>query len=172
MVSTGLRRGIHSTSTYRPTGLPWWPEFAKTSRLLHIPLTTAAVTSGHHPDKEDLLDRDLESLSRAPVFTWRRLLLTLMVSSAVITAASFLVRTFPNSGYQAGYDAVIGKDGSWVRSEVDGAAGTALPVCEGLHIESETSPNEPRYEYESFIDGCSAAVDLVSGRHIPLLPGG
>ncbi len=121
-------------------------------------------------DKDDQLDRDLESLSASPAFNWRRLWVALLASAAIITAASLLVRAYPNSGYQAGYDAAIGVGKTSVQAEVDSANGTALPLCQELHAASDSSPSAPRYDYDSFIKGCGAAVEHLYGKPVPLLP--
>ena len=108
--------------------------------------------------------------SRSSLFGVRRVWVALLTSAVILTVASLLVRTFPNSGNQAGYEAVMDNGEERVRSAVEAAAGTALPLCEGLYAESEDTPSEPRYEYESFIKGCGKAVDELHGRHVPLLP--
>ncbi len=118
------------------------------------------------------MDRDLDALDGAPGFSFRRLWVTLAVCTAVIAGGAYLVRTFPNSGHQAGYDAVLNKGGLWVQSEVEVAQGAALPACQALHRDSETSESEPRFDYDSFVAGCGEAVDHLMGRHIPLLPAG
>lgn len=120
-------------------------------------------------DKDSRMDRDLEHLASSPRFTWRRLWVTLAVSIAIIAGASFLVRTFPNSGHQAGHRAATNKGAAWLTAEVE-AAGTALPLCDELFAESEESPSEPRYDYSSFIQGCGEAVDQAYGGHVPMLP--
>lgn len=124
------------------------------------------------PDKDDQLDRDLESVSASPLFNWRRLWVTLLASAAIIAAATLLVRAYPNSGYQAGYDAAISVGEPSVRADVDSSGGTALPLCQSLYFVSDSSPNEPRYEYDSFIKGCGAAVKHLYGKPVPLLPAG
>ncbi len=116
------------------------------------------------------MDRDPDALDGAPRFTFRRLWVTLLLSAAVIAAGSFLVRAFPNSGREAGYEAAITKGPQWARAEVDAANGSALPACNRLHSESEATPGTPRYEYDSFVKGCGEAVDRLLGGHIPLLP--
>lgn len=118
------------------------------------------------------MDRDLETLESAPPFSYRRLWVALALSAAVIGVGSLLVRTFPNSGHQAGYDAVVTKGEQWARSEVDAANGVALPACDELQRESEASPASPRYQYDSFIAGCDDAIDHLMGRDIPLLARG
>lgn len=123
-------------------------------------------------DKDDQLDRDLESLSASQAFNWRRLWVTLLVSAAIITGASLLVRAYPNSGYQAGYDAAINVGKTSVQAEVESANGTALPLCQELHAASDSTPSEPRYDYNSFIKGCGAAVENLYGKPVPLLPAG
>lgn len=116
------------------------------------------------------MDRDLDALDNAPGFTVRRLVVTVLISAAIIAVGSLLVRTFPTSGHQAGRDAVVTEGPEWVRAEVDAANGSALPACNQLHQESENSPSSPRYEYDSFVAGCGEAVDRLLGRHVPLLP--
>lgn len=48
------------------------------------------------------MDRDLEYLAGIPQFSWRRLAVTVLVSAAILAVGTYLVRTFPYSGYQAG----------------------------------------------------------------------
>ena len=118
------------------------------------------------------MDRDPDAFSGATAFSFRRLWLTLAIAAAIITVGSLAVRMFPNSGYQAGRDAVMDRGMPWVQGEVDAAQGTALTLCDTLYRDTETSESSPRYEYESFVDGCDEAVDDVLGRDVPLLPGG
>lgn len=118
------------------------------------------------------MDRDTDSLENSPPFSHRRLWLTLAASAAVLTVGSLVVRSFPNSGYQAGYDAVVDKGANWVTERLGAAPDTALPACTALHKEVDSDPGEPRYEYDSFVRGCGAAVDHLLGRHVPLLPAG
>ncbi len=115
------------------------------------------------------MDRNLDSLSGAPGFSYRRLWVTLLVAAAIIAGATLLVRSFPNSGHQAGYEAVTTEGHKRIQEEVNAADGTALPVCDRLHTEAESSPNRPRYDYQSFLTGCSEAIDQMSGTHVPLL---
>lgn len=114
------------------------------------------------------MDRDLESLSSPVQFTWRRLFITLLLSVAIIGIGSLLVRSYPNSGYSAGYDDVIALGQPSVQAEIAAANGTALPLCTGLHAQTESSSSSPRYERASFVDGCSAAVNHLLDRNIPL----
>ena len=118
------------------------------------------------------MDRDLESLSRTTQFSFRRLWVTLVLSATVLAGAALLVRTFPNSGYQAGYEAVTARDPDWVRAGVEAANGTALGVCDELHAEIDSSAASPRYDYTSFVKGCGEAINQVSGRTVPLLTSG
>lgn len=118
------------------------------------------------------MDRDLESLSRSAEFSLRRLGVTLVLSATVLGGAALLVRTFPNSGYQAGYDAVIARDPDWVRAGVEAADGTALQLCDELHAEIDSSAASPRYDYSSFVKGCGQAINQLSGRTVPLLTPG
>lgn len=118
------------------------------------------------------MDRDLDLLDAAPPFTYRRLWVALALSAAVIGVGSLLVRTFPNSGHQAGYEAAISKGEQWAQAEVDAANGVALPACDQLQNEAEASPASPNYEYESFVDGCDQAIDHLMGRDVPLLAHG
>ncbi len=105
-------------------------------------------------------------------FTWQRAAVTLLVAGAVILIGSWLVRAYPNHGFRAGYETTITKGREWVRSEVDAAAGTATALCESLHCEAEHSPGEPRYDHDTYVAGCSDAVDHLYGRHVPLVSGG
>lgn len=116
------------------------------------------------------MDRDLAALDSAPEFSFRRLWITLLASAVILTVGSLLVRSYPNSGRQAGYDAVIMKGGDWARAEVGAANGTALPACNELHAESEASAGSAHYEYDSFVAGCGEAIDRLLDRHIPPLP--
>ncbi len=118
------------------------------------------------------MDRDLEALESAPPFSYKRLWVALVASAAVIGAGSLLVRTFPNSGHQAGYEAVITKGEQWAQAEVDAANGAALPACDQLQNEAEASPASPNYEYQSFVEGCDKAIDQLMGRDVPLLAHG
>jgi hypothetical protein len=115
------------------------------------------------------MDRSMDSLEDSPGFSYRRLVVTLLVAAAIIVVGSLVVRSFPNSGHKAGYDAVMKRGTDWVRAEVGAANGTALPLCESLHDESEASPGSPHYEYESFVKGCGEAVDTVLGSHVALV---
>ena len=89
---------------------------------------------------------------------------------SILGIASLLVRSYPNSGHRAGYDAVDSKGSAWVQSELRAAEETALPACNELYSESESSTSSPRYEYDSFIEGCGEAVNHLTGRAVPLLP--
>lgn len=104
-------------------------------------------------------------------FTWRRVAGTLLVASAVILIGSWLVRAYPNHGYRAGYEATITKGREWVRAKVDASAGNAMTLCETLHNEAEHSPRHPRYDHDTYVAGCSAAVDHLYGRSVPLSGG-
>lgn len=115
------------------------------------------------------MDRDLNALDAAPGFSLRRLWVTLAVAASIIGVSAAVVRTFPNSGHQAGYEAVMTKGLPWVQSEVDADRPTALAACDALHRESEDSAASPRFEYNSFVTGCGEAVDQLLGRHVPLL---
>ena len=115
------------------------------------------------------MDRSMDSLDGAPGFSYRRLVVTLLIAAAIIVIGSLVVRSFPNSGHQAGYDAVMKRGKDWVHAEVGAANGTALPLCDSLHGESERSPSSPHYEYESFIKGCGEAVDSLLGSHVALV---
>ena len=53
------------------------------------------------------MDRSMDSLDGAPGFSYRRLVVTLLIAAAIIVIGSLVVRSFPNSGHQAGYDAVM-----------------------------------------------------------------
>lgn len=98
--------------------------------------------------------------------------MTLVLSATILGGAALLVRAFPNSGYQAGYDAVTARDPDWVRAAVEAADGTALGVCDELHSEIDSSAASPRYDYSSFVQGCGEAINQFSGRAVPLLTSG
>jgi hypothetical protein len=111
----------------------------------------------------------LQALEDPPEFNRRRAAVALIASVGIILAASLMVRLYPTSGFTAGYDAVIDRGGDWVRAQVDGDGGTALGVCDRLHREYEQTPIEPNYDYGTFIQGCSEAVDFLNGSPVPLL---
>ncbi len=124
------------------------------------------------PDGVIRVDRDLEYLPRSAQFSFRRLWVTLVLSATVLGGAALLVRTFPNSGYQAGYEAVTARDPDWVRAGVEAADGTALQLCDQLHAEIDSSAASPRYDYTSFVKGCGQAISQLAGRPVPLpIPG-
>lgn len=116
------------------------------------------------------MDRDLAALEHAPEFSYRRLWITLLASAAILTVGSIVVRSYPNSGRQAGYEAVITEGAGWARAEVGAATGTALPACNELYADTDASPGSARYDYDSFVSGCGQAIDELLDRHIPLLP--
>lgn len=114
------------------------------------------------------MDRDLESLEKAPEFSWPRLAGTVLVSVVVLVGGSYLIRAFPYSGYDAGYAAVMEQGREAIRAQVDSAGGSALPLCQGLHDRIERQPDEPHYDYDSFIEGCASAVEELYGASVPL----
>lgn len=116
------------------------------------------------------MDRDLDALATLPGFSHRRLWTTLAVAAAIIAIGSIAVRTYPNSGYQAGHEAVMEKGAPWVRGEVDAARGSALSACDALHREADVAVDSPRYDYDSFVHGCNKAVGELLGLDVPLLP--
>jgi hypothetical protein len=118
------------------------------------------------------VDRHIESLERSARFSYRRLWVALLLSALIMAAASLLVRAFPNSGYQAGHDAVAARDQALILAGIQAAGGTALTVCDELHADTESSPTSPRYDYPSFIKGCGEAISNLAGRPVPLLPAG
>lgn len=93
--------------------------------------------------------------------------IVLMAVIAIIAIGSWLVRTYPNSGYEAGYQAVTAKGHERIRTEVDTAGGAVGPVCDGIHHEIEQSALEPRYDHDSFVKGCIDAVGHLYGSHRP-----
>lgn len=114
------------------------------------------------------MDRDLESLDRAPGFTWRRLVLTVGLSAVILAAGSYLVRAYPTSGYDAGYQAVTALGVSVIRGDVDAAGGTSQALCDSLHARVEEQAGEPHYDYNTFVEGCRAAIEAVYGQPVPL----
>lgn len=135
--------------------------------------TAGAGNSGFSVEESETpVDRDLDALATLPGFSLRRLWTTLAVAAAIIAIGSIAVRTYPNSGYQAGREAVMEKGSSWVRGEVDAARGTALSACDALHREAEAAVGSPRYDYDSFVHGCDNAVGELLGLDVPLLPDG
>lgn len=123
------------------------------------------------------MERDRDARDKTPQFTWRRFIVTVLGSAAILGLGAYLVRAYPNSGYDAGYDAVMatGRSAtgqSAIRADVDAAGGVSLPLCDALHAQVEHQPGEPHYDHDTFIEGCRDAVDELYGRHVPLsLPG-
>lgn len=113
------------------------------------------------------MDRSLTSLESAPRFSWPRLWVVVLASVSIIGIGSFLVRTFPNSGYSAGYDAAIAKGSEWIHARVEAANGTVLPVCNELHRQSVNSALDPTYDYDTFIEGCRDGVGDLYGHRLP-----
>jgi hypothetical protein len=116
------------------------------------------------------MDRTRQTSAVTRPFSRGRAVIALVAAVTIIAVASWIVRTYPNSGYRAGYEATTAKGEKWVRAEVDAAGVSAQAVCAELHDEAEQSPGEPRYERESFIRGCAQAVDHLYGRHVPMAP--
>lgn len=118
------------------------------------------------------MDSNGQTPSAAAPFRKGRALIAALAAVLIVLIASWIVRTNPNPGYQAGYEAATDRGGQWIRAEVDEAGFNARAVCEELHQLADQSPGEPRYERDSFIRGCSEAVDRLYGRHVPLASGG
>jgi hypothetical protein len=114
------------------------------------------------------MDRSLEPPEAESRFSWLRTGVVVVAAIAVIVTGSWIVRTYPNSGYRAGYEAPTTKGREWIRAEVDAAGGTARSVCDDLHAQAEQSALEPRYDYGTFIKGCGDAVDHLHSRHVPM----
>ena len=114
------------------------------------------------------MDRNPEAPEVESRFSWLRAGTVMLVAIAVILVGSWIVRTFPNSGYRAGYEATMAEGQEWVRAEVRAAGGSAFTVCDELHNQTEQSALEPRYDYDTFIKGCGDAVDALCGRHVPM----
>lgn len=110
----------------------------------------------------------MASLESAARFTWRRLAITVLVSAAVLAAGTYFVRSYPTSGYDAGYAAVMEHGETAVRESVDAAAGDALPLCANLFDETDRQAGEPHYDRRSFLDGCRSAVEELAGRTVTL----
>lgn len=113
------------------------------------------------------MDRHLHLLEAAPKFTWRRLVVTVCASAAVIAAGSYLVRAYPVSGYDAGYDAVMARSQVVGHGLVDAAGQTAPQLCGELHAEIDRLPDQPHYDYDTFVDGCRTAIGELYGPQIP-----
>ena len=114
------------------------------------------------------MDRSLEAPEAEPRFSWLRVGIVVLAAIAVIAIGSWIVRTYPNSGYRAGYEATTAEGQEWIRAEVDAAGGSALTLCDELHNRAEQSPLEPRYDLDTFMKGCGDAVDRLYGRHVPM----
>lgn len=112
------------------------------------------------------MDRNLEALNRAPQTSWSRFGLAITGSGLIMVVASLLISTYPTVGYRAGYAAAIAKGPQWVEDEVNAADGTALRACDHLHIQTATILET---EYSEFVNGCSAGVDEMYGRHVPVI---
>ncbi len=117
------------------------------------------------------MDRDLESLEKAPEFSWPRLAGTVLVSVVILAGGSYLIRAYPYSGYDAGYAAVMEQGREAVRAQVDSVGGSALPLCRGLHDRVDRQADEPHYDYDSFLQGCASAVEELYGAPVPLTDG-
>lgn len=114
------------------------------------------------------MDRSPEVPVAAPDFSRLRAGGVGLITLAVLLTGSWLAETRPNSGYQAGYEAVTTSGEEWIRAEVDAAGGTARALCEKLRQQVDQSATEPRYEPDSFVKGCGDAVDHLYGKHVPM----
>lgn len=83
----------------------------------------------------------------------------MVAAVAILAVGSWLVRSYPNAGYPAGYEAATTKGESWIRAEVDAAGGAATKVCDALHDDADRSISEPRYDADTFIRGCVDAIE-------------
>lgn len=115
------------------------------------------------------MDRSLEALENGSLSSGRRAAAAFAVATAVMAGASLLIWTCPTEGYRAGFRAVVDKGPQWIAVEVDAADGTVLRLCETLSLEEVTDPG---IDYGDFVDGCSAGVDHLFGRHVPVLAAG
>ncbi len=113
------------------------------------------------------MDRSLEAPEPESRFSWLRAVSIALAAIATIVIGSWIVRTYPNSGYRAGYEATKAKGHEWIHAEVDAAGGSALTLCDELHNQADQAALEPRYDYGTFIEGCGDAVDHLYGRHVP-----
>lgn len=114
------------------------------------------------------MDSSLEAPETESRFSWLRAGTVMLAAIAIIAIGSWIVRTYPNSGYRAGYEATTAKGQEWIHAEVDAAGGTAFTVCGEVHHQTEESASEPRYDYDTFMKGCGDAVDYVYGKHVPM----
>lgn len=115
------------------------------------------------------MDRSPGSQSR---FTWLRAGTVMVAAITIIALGSWIVRTYPNPGYRAGYETTAAKGQEWIRAAVDASQGGALIVCDEIRDQTEQSPNEPRYDRDTFMKGCGDAVDHLYGRHVPMAANG
>lgn len=107
------------------------------------------------------MDRDSESSESAPAFNVLRAAIIAVVAIAIIVIGSWIVRTHPNPGYQAGYEATIAKGAEWIRAEVRAPEASGTTVCDVVYKEVDESALEPLYDHATFIRGCADAVDHV-----------
>jgi hypothetical protein len=112
------------------------------------------------------VDRNVDALQSLPAMSWRKFALALVGSIATMIVVSLWITTFPTEGYRAGYEAAITKGPEWVDAQVDSAGGGALRACEALHPRGGRGHG---VDYGDFVNGCSAGVDHLAGRHIPVL---
>lgn len=117
------------------------------------------------------MDSNGDKPERAGGFHWRRAAAVVLAAAVIIAVGSWMVRSHPYSGYQAGYETTIGKGPEWIRAEVDAAGGTAEALCRKLHLEIDESALQPHYDYATFVEGCSAAIDRLYGNPVPISPG-
>jgi hypothetical protein len=113
-----------------------------------------------------------ETPEAVPPFNWLRAGIIGLVGIAILLIGSWIVRTYPNSGYQAGYEATTAKGQEWIRAEVDAAGGTTMAVCDKVHDQVDQSASEPRYDHGTFVRGCGDAIDHLYGRHVPVVSDG
>ena len=114
------------------------------------------------------MDRSPEAREVVPAFNWRRAAGIGFVALAILLIGSWVARSHPNSGYDAGYEAVTVKGEEWIRPEIEAAGGSTTALCEKLHHEADQSTSEPRYDHATFVRGCADAVDHLYGKPVQM----
>lgn len=114
------------------------------------------------------MDRNMKASEAESRFSWLRAGTITLAAIAIIVIGSWIVRTYPNDGYRAGYEATMAKGQEWIRAEVDEAEVSARTLCDEIHNQNEQSASEPRYDYGTFVKGCGDAVDHIFGSHVPM----
>lgn len=90
-----------------------------------------------------------------------------LIAMAMLFVGSWVARTHPNSGYDAGYEAATARGAHWLNAEVKSAGGATTAVCEKLHHQIDQSAAEPRYDHATFVRGCTDAFTHLNGTHVP-----